>query len=132
MPTLVKPIIQKIYKKKKSRSGKTTFNKKLVGNLIAGVIDGEVGIGYSLVHKNDRYDFINGRREPGFGLDLAMDRAIKSRTTGQIKIPPSIMPLVTKFAERCERYYKDLERPVLLTQEVEFPRDFFIECPEEM
>jgi len=112
MTTLSSPIIQKIYKGKKSRSGKTFLTKRLAGIIIAGVVDGEVGVGYSLLHNNDRYDFVKGQRKPGFGKSLATDRAIKSLSSGKLEVPPSIVPLMNKFLARCDVYYKDAKRVV--------------------
>jgi len=34
-------------------------------------------VGFSLCNKLDRFDYIKGNREPGFGMDLAAERAIK-------------------------------------------------------
>ena len=120
MTDLSKPIVQKIYKGRKSRSGQTYFTKRLAGVLIGGVVDNEIGIGFSLVHKSDRYDFIKGKREAGFGKTLATNRAVKCATTGKIEVPPSIMKLVKRFAGRCERYYKGAGAPDLCQMEVQY------------
>jgi hypothetical protein len=114
-------IKEKIFKGRKSRSGKTFREKKLAGCFIAGVFDGEVGIGFSLCHKNDRYDFIKGIRQPGFGEKMAEGRAIKSAQTGRTEIPPSLMKKARKFVNRCERYYKGEQIAALFQQQVEFP-----------
>lgn len=121
MPELQNLIKEKIYKGKKSRSGKTFHEKKLAGCFVAGVIDGEIGIGFSLVHKNDRYDVIKGKRMPGFGEKMAKGRALKSAQTGRAEIPPSLMNKARKFVNRCERYYKGAFTPALFQQTVEFP-----------
>jgi len=122
MQTLQNPINEKIYKKTKSRSGKTVFNKKLVGHLIAGITDDQrVAIGYSLLHKNDLYDVVNGQRRPGHGKNLAQIRALKWLDKGAIEVPPSIAKQVRAFRDRCERYYKDAIVPDINEMEVEYP-----------
>ena len=98
---------EKIFKKTRSRSGKTIYNKKLIGHIIAGIVDGQVVIGYSLLHKNDLYDVVGGQRRPGHGKNLAFIRAIKWRNDGAITVPPSIAKQARKFRDRCELYYKD-------------------------
>ena len=107
---LQSPIHEKIYKKVFSRSGKTVFTKKLIGHIVAGVIDNKVAIGYSLVHKRDFYDVIKGKRIPGHGKNLATIRAIKWKDSPVITVPPKIEKQMTKFAHRCDLYYKDRER----------------------
>lgn len=120
-----KPIKQKIFRGRKSRSGKSFHEKKLAGFLIAGVVsENEVGIGFSLCHKNDRWDFIKGLHQPGWGENLATIRAIKSVEKGEIEVPPSILKQALKFQERCERYYKGMQLPSIEEQVVEYD-DFF-------
>lgn len=121
MQALQKPINEKIYKKTKSRSGKTVFNKQLIGHLIAGVVDGRVAIGYSLLHRNDLYDMVNGQRRPGHGKNLAQIRALKWLDKDVIEVPPSIAKQTRKFRDRCERYYKDATVPDINEQEVVYP-----------
>lgn len=100
-----------------------------------------VVMGYSLCSPLDRFDYIGGdRHEKGFGVNTAKERAEKwslhdnyfvqnSFTErmiyeGQdllllinpdpqqiVEIPPSIMPRLKTFIERCRRYYKDKEFP---------------------
>lgn len=119
--TLEKCIKQKIFRGKKSRSGKTFHEKQLVGYLVAGIDeDNQVGMGFSLLHKNDRYDFIKGIRKPGFGETLAEDRAIKSAETGRVEVPPSLLKMMKKFHNRCERYYKGAIIPNIMTQVVAY------------
>jgi hypothetical protein len=101
MKELQNIIGQRIIKKTKSKGNKA------IGYLAAGLMDeGIIAIGYSLCHANDQYDFVNKRRVPGFGRDLALNRAIKYSSDGAIQVPPSIFKHVQKFAARCERYYK--------------------------
>lgn len=119
MPELNKVIKEKIYRGVKSRSGKTWHDKKLVGYLVAGEIDGRVGIGFSLCHKNDRYDFIKGVRHPGHGLRMATNRAIKTAENGRCEVPPSLLKKTIHFANRCERYFKELPRPDIYEQPVQ-------------
>lgn len=107
---LHKPIHEKIYKKVFSRSGKTVTQKKLVGHIIAGVIDDKVVIGYSLLHKLDYYDVIKGKRVPGHGKQLATIRAIKWKDMPTITVPPKITKQMNKFLQRCDMYYKDRSR----------------------
>ena len=122
MNPLQNQISQKIFKGKKSRSGKTyVAGKRLAGHLVAGVIDGEIGVGFSYLHKKDRHDIVDGVRKPGHGMNMAIGRAIKSRTTGFLEVPPSLMPAMTKFVARCEKYYKNMNRPDLKLQPVIYP-----------
>ena len=111
MPELNNVIKEKIYRGHKSRSGKSWHEKQLAGYLVAGEIDGQVGIGFSLCHKVDRYDFIKGVRHPGHGLKMATNRAIKSAQSGRCEVPPSLLKRTILFANRCERCFKKLPRP---------------------
>ena len=120
---LQNPINEKIYKKIKSRSGKTIFNKQLIGHLIAGVIDGRVTIGYSLLHRNDLYDVVKGQRRQGHCKNLAQIRALKWADNTSIEVPPSIAKQARKFKDRCERYYKGAIVPDINEQEVEYYED---------
>lgn len=104
MTELQNQISEKIFKRTKSRSGKTTFSKKLIGQIVGGVVDDEIVIGYSLLHKNDRYDFIKGVRHPGHGKKMAIRRALLYRE--KIEVPPSILKQVVAFGARCDRYFK--------------------------
>jgi len=113
---LQNPIHEKIYKKVFSRSGKTIKTKKLVGHIIAGVIENEVVVGYSLLHKLDFYDVIKGKRVPGHGKRLAIIRAIKWKNNQIIMIPPKIVKQMKKFMKRCDTYYKDRERKQTLVR----------------
>jgi len=122
MVMLQNQISQKIFKGKKSRSGKTyVADKRLAGHLVAGVIDGEVGIGFSYLHKKDRHDIVDGVYKPGHGMNMAIGRAIKSRSTGYLEVPPSLMSTMKKFAARCEKYYKNMKQPDLKVQPVIYP-----------
>jgi len=100
MKELQNIIGQRIIKKRNS-------GDKAIGYLIAGLVeDGIVAIGYSLCHANDQYDFVNKKRVPGFGRDLALNRALKYSSDGAIQVPPSIFKHAQQFSARCERYYK--------------------------
>ena len=121
MTDLQNTINEKIFKKTQSRSGKTVFNKKLIGHLVAGIVDDQVAIGYSLLHRNDQYDVVNGQRRPGHGKNLAHIRALKWQTKTVIEVPPSIAKQARKFRDRCEKYYKDAIIPDINEQEVEYP-----------
>jgi hypothetical protein len=107
MTSLSSPIAQKINKIHKSKTGKTILSKKQIGYIVAGVIDDKVSIGFCLCHKKDKYDFIDGKRQAGFGRSLATARAVKWSDKDTIEIPSSIMSLAKKFYARCEQYYKD-------------------------
>lgn len=111
--TLSKPIVEKIFKYQKSRSGKTTFNKKKIGILV-GAIDesGKIAIGHSLLHKNDIWDVVDGVRRPGFGMNLAVSRAIKYVNSDRdwIEVPASILKQIHRFQDRCLKYYKQADR----------------------
>lgn len=118
MVELEKPIVQKIMKNKRSRSGKTIFDRKQIGVLVAGIspIDPEnIVIGYSLCHRKDRYDHIKigegtktfFKKCPGFGKNLATNRAIKWGNRDSIRVPCSIKKQMRLFMDRCSRYYKD-------------------------
>ena len=102
-------INQRIMKKYKSKSGKTTFRKKRIGDLVAMNINGKVVFGWSLCHKKDIYDFVDGERKPGFGLKTAKSRALKWKDKSNIEIPHSIRKPVKKFLDRCELYFKDAD-----------------------
>jgi hypothetical protein len=120
MSEIFQSICQKIYKKTKSRSGKTIFNKQLKGIMIAGIIDDRPVIGYSLCHKNDMYDFVGKVRRPGWGKTLAITRAIKWRDNEVIEVPPSIIKEARKFVKRCEKYYKGAVIQVINEMPVEY------------
>jgi len=125
MTDLQNTINEKIFKKTQSRSGKTVFNKKLIGHLVAGIVDDQVAIGYSLLHRNDQYDVVNGQRRPGHGKNLAFIRAKKWMNNEVVTIPPSIAKQVRKFVARCERYYKDARIQSINEMEVIYPEPDF-------
>lgn len=96
-------------------------------------------IGFSLCNKMDDFDYVNGQHEPGFGLDLAKQRAEKwSNYTGYfvqnswteddiehedliayvnpdtktvVEVPPSIIRPLKSFIKRSKRYFQDKEVP---------------------
>lgn len=100
-----------------------------------------VVFGFSLCNTScDRYDYVKGEREPGFGLDVAKIRAEKwknhigffvqktytqeeIRDTNRfsffknpnpkeiIEIPPSVYRQLVGFIQRCRRYYQDKDFP---------------------
>jgi hypothetical protein len=137
-------IVQKIYKKSKSRSGKTVYNKRLIGVLVAGLDPTEpnkVNIGYSLCHKKDKWDHptVNGIqiKAPGFGQKLATRRAVEYGGMFHVEVPPSIHKEIFKFTERCRRYYKGAVLPMWVVvpeiqnpcREVKIPHDGVREIP---
>jgi len=83
----------------------------------------EICIGYSLCHKNDRFDYKNGTRVKGLGAYYAYHKAKKHKNTSAylissncvhksapksiIKIPQSIQQDLQEFIYRCSKYYKD-------------------------
>jgi len=111
-------IVQKIYKKQKSRSGKTVYNKKLIGIMVAGLDPDQptnVNIGYSLCHKKDKWDhpIVDGIRikAPGFGQKLAKRRAFDFKHSTVHQVPPSIYKQFIAFTDRCRRYFKGAVLP---------------------
>ena len=136
MPTLEKSIKEKIFRGKKSRSGKTFHEKHLNGYFVAGLVDGRLGIGFSMCHKRDRYDMVNGVRMPGHGLMMAAGRATKCAETGKIEVPPSLFRKAIKFAARCNRYYKESSIPLITKQEMTPPphrqTHLFVETRQHM
>jgi hypothetical protein len=112
-------IIQKIYKFQKSRSGKTIYNKKLIGVMVAGLDPSDekaVTVGYSLCNKRDKWDHpvIEGIRVsvPGFGKKLATQRALEWKNGTAHQLPPSIYKQFVKFTNRCRKYYKGATLPM--------------------
>lgn len=117
-------IHEKIMKQVTSKSGNTIFRKKRIGDLVAIRIDDKVTFGYTLCHKNDRYNFgEDGSHIPNMGITRAKSRAIKWKNLEVIEIPPSIEKHVNKFMQRCKKYYKDLNIPTIRTMTVMYPQD---------
>jgi hypothetical protein len=102
-------INERIMKKHRSKSGKTTFRQKRIGDLVAMSIDGKVVYGWSLCHKKDTYNFVDGQNRPGFGLKTAKRRALKWKDNPNVKIPHGIKKPFLKFVERCDRYFQDAD-----------------------
>lgn len=107
-----RPIVQKIYKCKKSKSGNTTFSRKQIGVMVAGVSpidDTTVLIGYSLCHRNDKYNQPGGNKVPNFDKLIAVQRAIKwNDPHNEVpEVPFSLRKPLGKFVSRCRTYYKD-------------------------
>ena len=125
------------------RNGRKHGHKK--GVLFCGVDPDDknnVIVGFTLCHSIDRFDYINGLREPGFGVSIAEQRAEKWRFHLEyfvqktytepdieddevalmflvnnnpqeiVEIPPSVMVRLKPFIERCRKYFKDKEFPV--------------------
>jgi hypothetical protein len=104
---------------------------KKIGLMFAESIHDEVVIGFSLVHKSDKFDYknVNGFYMlcPGFGYSITRQRAFKWRdryavtygycdpitlkNCGIVAVPHSIKSELTKFIYRCKRYYKDKTFP---------------------
>jgi len=107
-----KPIVQKVFKCKKSKSGNTTFSRKQIGVMIAGIRPEQpdtVLVGYSLCHRNDKYNCPGGIKRHDFDKILAAQRAIKWNTDDSNipHIPYSLRKPFGKFMNRCRTYYKD-------------------------
>jgi len=111
-------ITQRIMKNKKDKKG-NVISRKQIGNLVAGVYENSmVAIGYSLCHRNDQYNVINGVRVPEFGEFVAYERALKNAFKSIIEVPMSIEDDVRNFATRCEKYYKGLEVQEILSRRI--------------
>ena len=104
--------------------------------------DKSVLVGFTLCHSIDRFDYMSGIRQSGFGLDIARQRAekwkfhtdyfvqktytepdifneecalyiyINPNLQEVVEVPPSVMVILKPFIERCRKYYKDKEFPV--------------------
>ncbi len=105
-----------------------------IGVLFAGVHahePGKVMVGFSLLHKNDKFDHVLGNKRPehvpNFGKKVAAKRAYKwhtwqvtsnghmaeedSKNHKIVVIPYSMKAELVKFLERCKRYYRDKQLP---------------------
>jgi hypothetical protein len=102
-------INQRVMKVYKSKSGNTTFRKKRIGDLVAMKINDRVVYGWSLCHRKDTYDFIDGEHQKGFGLETAKKRAIKWSENPNVHLPHSLKKAFLKFKDRCDRYFQDAE-----------------------
>lgn len=99
-------------------------------------------LGFSLCNSLDKYDWIDGKHDPGFGLDLAAIRAekwsdytdyfvqksytepmlfddesqllkiVNPNPRSVVEIPPSILDRLRTFIKRCKKYYKDKDFPL--------------------
>jgi len=128
--------IQYIWKGSKKNN---TRRKK--GVMVAGLTpDNDVAIGFSLCHKNDRFDYLNKKEKtPKFGQTLAIQRALKwanykksirdtyanqdlkqaiKRSNQALLIPETVYNNLHRFIERCARYYKDAHRLPIWTVDV--------------
>lgn len=120
---LEKPISQRIFREKRSRNGKTVFERQRIGFMVAGIDPDtkDLSIGFSLCHKNDRLDFVpknidvrdeTKMRIDGYGKMYAADRAVRwTRNSEIVTVPTSIKKDVKKFLNRCKKYYKGKELP---------------------
>jgi hypothetical protein len=124
------------------KSGRKKGHKK--GVLFCGIDPDDsntVILGFTLCHSIDRFDYIEGQREKGFGVETARLRAEKWKYHTEffvqktyteldiiqddislmfiinpnpreiVEIPPSVMVRLKTFIERCKKYYKDKEFP---------------------
>lgn len=73
--------------------------KKIVGVLVADMIDNQVCYGWSkvAVNRGDSFDVI-------YGINLATSRMNAIET---VPIPSGIFKDAIKFSRRCRRYFKD-------------------------
>lgn len=111
-----KAIIQYIKKERKSRSGKKVLSREKIGVLVAApdVRDPKkVLIGFSLKHRNDNFDYVDGKRIPKHGIDMAVARAERwvNRDLADVPVPDSIKDEVKTFVIRCAKYYKGTRLP---------------------
>lgn len=113
-------MIQYIKKPTKSRSGKKVFRRDKIGVMVANVRKASdafekdrIQIGFSLKHRKDRYDWVDGEHKPNHGRNMAYLRAERwaDRHISEVNVPDSIIPDVSKFAVRCMKYFKDAELP---------------------
>jgi hypothetical protein len=120
------------------KNGRHKGKKK--GVLYCGIDPDEptgVVVGFSVCHPTDRFDYVNGQRTEGFGLEVAKNRAerwkfkvnyfvqmsfhedqlvddnfsafkfLNPDNETVVEIPPSVMVRLKPFIERCKKYYKD-------------------------
>lgn len=116
-----KAIIQYIKKERKSRSGKKVLSREKIGVLVAApdVRDPKrVLIGFSLKHRNDSFDYVDGKRVPKHGIDMAVTRAERwvNRDLIDVPVPDSIKDEVKGFIARCAKYYKGTQLPAWARQ----------------
>ena len=115
-------IHQKIMRRVASKSGKTIYRKRRIGDLVAIRVEDQVAFGYSLLHKNDRYNIgEDGNHVPNLGVTKAKTRAFRWLRDDIIEIPPSIEKDVNKFMERCQKYFKDVKLPQVGVMHVDYP-----------
>jgi len=137
--TLDKPLVQKIYKFKKSRDGKALLSKKAIGVLTAGIDptdSGKVIIGWSLCHRNDQFDYVQingGKRKyvPHLGTYKSFRRAKHLSNVNMIECPHSIRTDFVKFLNRCSAYYKDREFP-FWTKNIVYKKEALSEIAKEL
>lgn len=93
--------------------------------------DEKVCIGYSMLHRNDRFDYRQGIRVEGWGRWLAYMKAVKHRDhsafllardsnarqapSNIVKIPHSMFNNFAHFIIRCQNYYQDKTLPAWAT-----------------
>jgi hypothetical protein len=148
-------------KPKRDEDGKIVVKGSGIGRskkgvLFCGVLPDDpekVSIGFSLCGPLDEFDYVNGNKEPGFGLDLAMARAEKwSQYLGFfyqntytefdienediqifqnpdpkfiVEVPPSLEKQLKCFVKRCRNYFKDKEFPLWIEK---LEKDEIEEC----
>ena len=115
-------IHQKIMRRVASKSGKTIYRKRRIGDLVAIRVEDQVAFGYSLLHKRDRYNIgEDGNWVPNLGVTKAKTRAIRRLGSEIIEIPPSIAKDVNRFMDRCHKYFKDVKLPDIGIMHVDYP-----------
>jgi hypothetical protein len=101
-------IKQHIYKENKNRKGTKVIRRKKIGVLVAGRINNEVAIGFSLCNNKDEFNRIDGKKVPGHAEKIALTRAKKKIMKGrEYPLPHSIRKQYRQFEHRCGLYYKD-------------------------
>jgi len=110
-------IVQYIRKPVMSRNGKTVLDPgEKVGVLVAStnVRDPKrVLIGFSLKHRLDKFDWVDGMHKPHHGRTTAVIRAERwaNRDIEDVPVPDSIEDEIKDFIIRCVKYYKGTQLP---------------------
>ncbi len=113
-------------KEEDGNNTRTRGNKK---GIFLAFVDGDekVCIGYSMLHKSDRFDYRQSVKIEGWGRYLAYMKAIKHRDHSAylmskdsnarlapktiVKIPHSMFGSFAHFVIRCQHYYQDKTLP---------------------
>jgi len=111
-----KTIVQYIKKERKSRSGKQVLSREKIGVMVAAPDvrnPKKVLIGFSLKHRNDNFDYVDGKRVPRHGKSMAITRAERWANRGieDVHVPDSIQDELKGFISRCAKYYKGTTLP---------------------